>query len=78
MAAVACDHDIGEGAEGGQRAGVVLRGGAHVGGGEEVSRGASACAREGRSVSQGLGRRGETRDAVAATARVLGPQEASR
>ena len=36
LAAVACDHDIGEGAEGGQRAGVVLRGGAHVGGGEEV------------------------------------------
>ena len=36
LAAVACDYDIGEGAEGGQRAGVVLRGGAHVGGGEEV------------------------------------------
>ena len=36
LAAVACDHDIGEGAEGGRRAGVVLRGGAHVGGGEEV------------------------------------------
>ena len=36
LAAVACDHDIREGAEGGQRAGVVLRGGAHVGGGEEV------------------------------------------
>ena len=36
LAAVACGHDIGEGAEGGQRAGVVLRGGAHVGGGEEV------------------------------------------
>ena len=32
----ACDHDIGEGAEGGQRAGVVLQGGAQVGGGEEV------------------------------------------
>ena len=28
LAVVACDHDIGEGAEGGQRAGVVLRGGA--------------------------------------------------
>ena len=36
LAAVACDHDIGEGAEGGQRAGVVLRAGALVGGGEEV------------------------------------------
>ena len=36
LATVACDHDIGEGAEGGQRAGVVLRGGAHVGRGEEV------------------------------------------
>ena len=36
LAAVACDHDIGEGAEGGQRAAVVLRGGTYVGGGEEV------------------------------------------
>ena len=36
LAAVACDHDIGEGAEGGQRAGVVLRGGTHAGGGGEV------------------------------------------
>ena len=36
LAAVECDHDIGEGAEGRQRAGVVLRGGAHVGGGEEL------------------------------------------
>ena len=36
LAAVACDDDIGEGAEGGQRAGVVLRGGAYSGGGEEV------------------------------------------
>ena len=36
LAAVACDHDIGEAAEGGQRAGVVLRGGAYAGGGEEV------------------------------------------
>ena len=36
LAAVACDYDIGEAAEGGQRAGVVLRGGAYVGGGEEV------------------------------------------
>ena len=43
-----------------------------------MSRGASACARAGPSVSQGVGRRGEMRDAVAATARVLGPQEARR
>ena len=43
-----------------------------------MSRGVSACARAGPSVSQGVGRRGETRDAAAATARVLGPQEARR
>ena len=36
LAAVACDHDIGERAEGGQRAGVMLRGGPHVEGGEGV------------------------------------------
>ena len=36
LAAAACDHDNGEGAEGGPRAGVVLRSKAHVGGGEEV------------------------------------------
>ena len=42
-----------------------------------TSRGASACARAGPSVSHEAGRRGEMRDAVAA-ARVLGPQEARR
>ena len=81
LAAVACHHDIGEGAEGGQRAGVVLRGGEHVGGREEVDgdvKGGERLRQAGPSVSQGVGRRGEMRDAVAATARVLGPQEARR
>ena len=36
LAPVACDHDIGEGAEGGQGAVVVLRGGVYARGGEEV------------------------------------------
>ena len=51
LAAVARDHDIGEGAEGGQRAGVVLRGGAHVGGGEEMDGDVegSECLRQGRT-----------------------------
>ena len=35
LAAVARDHHVGEGMEGGQRAGVVLRGGAYEGGGEK-------------------------------------------
>ena len=81
LAAVACDHDIGEGAEGGQRAGVVLRGGAHVGGGEEVDsdvEGGERLCQGGTFGEPGVGRRGEMRDAVAAPARVLGPQEARR
>ena len=36
LPAIAWDHDIGEGAEGGQQAGAVLRGGAYVAGEEEV------------------------------------------
>ena len=43
-----------------------------------MSRGASACARAGPSVSHEVERRGEMRDAVAATVRVLGPQQARR
>ena len=60
---------------------MVLMGGAYVRGGEEVHgdlEGASAWARAGPSVSQGVGRRGKMRDAVAATGRVLGPQAARR
>ena len=43
-----------------------------------TSKGAGACVRAGPSVSHEVGLRGEMRDAVAATARVLGPQEAQR
>ena len=49
LAAVACDYDMREGAEGGQRAGVVLRGGTYLGAGEEVDSDVegSECLRQG-------------------------------